>query len=316
MKMLIFDIDAHYLRDALAAEFPDVRIASATTLAEARPHFSDADIVCALALPHYFSDEWLAGAQRLKWIQALTSGADALRTLTTLPPNLLLTNARGVAGPQMAEMAFLHMLSLTRNFRKMLKNQEAGKWERWPQQPLLGSTVTMIGVGAIAEDIARRCKAFDMRVTGVASSLRDVPWFDLIYTRDQMTQAVSEADYVIVLLPYSADTDRIVDAQVLGAMKRSAYFLNLARGGVVDEDALLRALREGTIAGAGLDVFTVEPLPRNHPFWSMDNVIVTAHVGGMSVNYKDQVLPLIRTNLRHFIAEEYDRMINRVALPV
>jgi D-2-hydroxyacid dehydrogenase (NADP+) len=311
-KVLIFDIDAHYMRDVLQAEFPEVLIVSATTLEEARPHFRDADAVCALALPKYFSDEWMAEAKRLKWIQALTSGTDALGALKSLPPGVIITNARGIAGPQMAEMVFLHMLALTRDMRKMLRNQRDEVWERWPQPPLCGTTVTILGVGAIAEDLARRCKAFDMQVLGVASSIRDVPHFDRILLRNEMKQAVAAADYVVCLLPHAADTDRLIDAGVFAAMKTGAYFLNLGRGGVVDEPALLDALRRGTIAGAGLDVFSTEPLPKGHPFWAMDNVIVTAHLGGMTTIYKDQVLPIIRTNLRRFVDQDYAGIINRI----
>lgn len=313
-KVLIFDIDAHYMREVLQPEFPEVVIVSATSIEEARPHFGDADAVCALALPKYFSDEWMSEAKKLKWIQALTSGTDALGTLKSLPRDVVVTNARGIAGPQMAEMAFLHMLALTRDMRKMLRNQRDEVWERWPQPPLCGTTVTILGVGAIAECLAHRCKAFDMQVIGVASSMRTVPYFDRIHLRTEMKQAVAAADYVVSLLPYAPDTDKLIDAGVFAAMKPSACFLNLGRGGVVDEGALLEALQSGTIAGAGLDVFNTEPLPKGHPFWSMDNVIVTAHLGGMTTIYKDQVLPIIRTNLRRFVEGDYAGIINRVAL--
>jgi D-2-hydroxyacid dehydrogenase (NADP+) len=314
IKVLIFDIDAHYMRNVLQPEFPDVLIVSAKTIEEARHHFRNADVVCALALPKYFSDEWMTEAKRLKWIQALTSGTDALTTLKSLSPEVIITNARGIAGPQMAEMVFLHMLALTRDMRKMLRNQRDEVWERWPQPPLCGTTITILGVGAIAEDLARRCKAFDMEVIGVASSVRNVPHFDRILLRKEMKEAVAVADYVVCLLPHAADTDRLIDASVFAAMKSGSYFLNLGRGGVVDEPALLDALQRGAIAGAGLDVFSTEPLPKRHPFWAMDNVIVTAHLGGMTTIYKDQVLPIIRTNLHRFVDQDYAGIINRIFL--
>jgi D-2-hydroxyacid dehydrogenase (NADP+) len=313
-KVLIFDIDAHHMRDVLQPEFPDVLIVSATTIEEARHHFRDADVVCALALPKYFSDEWMVDAKKLKWIQALTSGTDALAALNSLPPEVIITNARGIAGPQMAEMVFLHILALTRDMRKMLRNQRDEIWERWPQPPLCGTTITILGVGAIAEDLARRCKAFDMKVIGVASSIRNVPHFDRIVLRKEMKQAVAVADYVVCLLPHAADTDRLIDTSVFAAMKSGSYFLNLGRGGVVDEPALLDALQRGAIAGAGLDVFSTEPLPKGHAFWAMDNVIVTAHLGGMTTIYKDQVLPIIQTNLRRFVDQDYAGIINRIFL--
>lgn len=313
-KVLIFDIDAHDMRVALQPEFPEVQIIPASTIEEARPHFADADAVCALALPHYFSDEWLVDARKLRWIQALTSGIDTLNGLKTLPPGLVITNARGIAGPQMAEMVFLHMLTLTRDFRRMLRNQHEHRWERWPQPPLFGTTITIIGVGAIAEALAVRCKAFGMRVQGVASTQRDVPNFDRIYTRSAMLEAVTDADHVVSLLPFAPDTDGLIGSAVFKAMKRTAFFFNLGRGGVVDEDALLQALQSGDIAGAGLDVFHTEPLPKGHAFWNLENVIVSAHLGGMATIYKEQVLPIIRANLRCFIEGRNGDMINSISL--
>jgi phosphoglycerate dehydrogenase-like enzyme len=154
-----------------------------------------------------------------------------------------------------------------------------------------------------------------MRVVGVASTQRAVPHFDRIHIRAEMNDAVADADYVVCLLPHAPDTDKLLGAEFFAAMKCDAIFLNLGRGGVVDEEALVDALRERRIGGAGLDVFQTEPLPPAHPFWDMDNVIVTAHLGGMTTIYKDQVLPVIRTNLRHYLDGKPEAMINRIALP-
>jgi len=152
-----------------------------------------------------------------------------------------------------------------------------------------------------------------MTVLGISRTERKVEYFDRIYPRGQMKEAIAPADYFVVLAPHSRENDRMVDASVLVAMKSSAYLINVSRGGVVDEEALVNTLKRGAIAGAGLDVFSDEPLPENHVLWSMDNVIITPRVGGMSNVYVEQCLPLLRANLHAFLAGNTASMANRVA---
>src|SRR5439155_12024740 len=128
------------------------------------------------------------------------------------------------------------------------------------------------------------------------------------YPRADLTRAAAEADFLIILLPYTSENHNLIDAAVIGAMKKTAVLINISRGGVVDETALLRALAEGRIAGTGLDVFATEPLPASSPLWHTPNVIITSHVGGMSDNYVDQVMPVLIDNLRAFVAGEIERM--------
>jgi phosphoglycerate dehydrogenase-like enzyme len=153
-----------------------------------------------------------------------------------------------------------------------------------------------------------------MTVLGVSRTEREVEHFDRIYPRSQTREAVALADYFIVLAPHSRENDRIINAGVIAAMKPDAFLINVSRGGVVDEDALIDALRRGAIAGAGLDVFSSEPLPKDHPLWSLDNVIVTPRVGGMSDVYVEQCLPQLRQNLRAYVEGDRAGMINRVEL--
>jgi len=210
----------------------------------------------------------------------------------------------------MSEMAFLHMLNLTRNYPRMLRNQDKRVWERWPQPLLHKKKVGILGVGIIAEELSRKCKAFNMTVYGISKTKRDVEGIDRFYGRDQLCEVAAAVDYLIVLVPYSPETDKIVNAEVLSAMKSTAYLINIARGGVIDEEALIEALTTKKIAGAGLDIFNQEPLPADHPFWGMDNVMITPKVDGISDIYVEQVLPILKTNLEHFIRGNREKMLN------
>jgi D-2-hydroxyacid dehydrogenase (NADP+) len=149
-----------------------------------------------------------------------------------------------------------------------------------------------------------------MNVVGITSSQREVANFDRIYARAELPLAVKEVDYLVILTPYSADTRNIVDAKILGAMKRSAYLINLARGGVVHEEALIQALQDQEIAGAALDVFNQEPLPEGHPFWSLTNLIVMPHLAGFNDEYAGYALPVIEKNLQRYLAGDFSNMLN------
>ncbi len=151
-----------------------------------------------------------------------------------------------------------------------------------------------------------------MTVVGITATPRDLEAFDKFYPRAELLQAAGEVDFLILTVPHSPETDKIVNAELLSAMKPTAFLINIARGGVVDEAALIEALRSGEIAGAGLDVFFEEPLPAESPLWKMENVVITPHVGGMSDNYIEQVLPIFEENLRHYMNGDRRSMINIV----
>jgi phosphoglycerate dehydrogenase-like enzyme len=160
--------------------------------------------------------------------------------------------------------------------------------------------------------LAPKLKALGMTVTGISSAPRPVAGFDRMVSRDQLSEAVAALDYFVLLTPLTRETRGIVDARVLAAMKPTAYLVNFARGGVADEAALLDVLRRKAIAGAALDVFVEEPLPTEHPFWSLDNVIVTPHQGGFCDVYPDLALPTVTTNMRRFLNGNTANMINVV----
>jgi len=203
----------------------------------------------------------------------------------------------------MSELAFLMMLNLNRDAPRKLRNQHQKRWERWPQRLLLDKTVAIVGVGAIAEDLAVRCNAFGMRVIGVSDGRTEAPGFAKIVKRAALASVAAESDFPVVLTPYDASTHHIIDARIFEAMPPHAYLVNISRGGCVDETALLDALESGDIAGAGLDVFATEPLPADDLLWAAPNLLITPHIGGMADIYKQQALPLVAANLNAYAAD-------------
>ena len=311
-EILIVEHEAALYAARIGAACAGVRVIVASDASAALPLCASAEVVVALA--HEVSQTLVDSMPRLRWIQALTTGTDHLATLR-LPRDVVITSGRGIHGPQMAELAFFYMIALSRNVRGMLDNQTRARWQRWPQRLLLGKTAVLLGVGSISEQVAARCHAFGMRVVGVSASRGSAPGFDEIVRRDHMREALATADFLIVLAPYTQATHHMVDAGVLAALPARAVVINLARGSVIDEPALTEALANGRIAGAGLDVFEIEPLPAASPLWSMENVIVTPHVGGMSDVYAEQILPLVIDNIGRFMAGETGALRNVVERP-
>lgn len=174
--------------------------------------------------------------------------------------------------------------------------------------------IVLVGVGAISEELALRCKAFKMTVLGVSASRHEAAGFDRIYLREDLLTAAAQGDFLVVLVPYEPSTHHLIDRRVLDAMPAHARLLNIARGPVIDEAALIAALRDKRIAGAGLDVFCTEPLPPDSPLWTLPNVIITPRIGGMSDSYAEQVLPLLMANVRAYAARNHNAMRNIVHL--
>ena len=302
--------DADYFAPRLRERFPGLVILTAPDLPEGVAQFGAAEVIVAAG--HGFNDERLAKAPRLRWIHAMTTGFDAIVGSRTLRPDVILTTTRGIHGPQTAEMAFMYMLNLARNFARMHENQKRRVWQRWTLTRLYGKTVVITGLGQIAEALAPRCKAFGMTVLGVTHTPRPVDGYDRLYSYAQLEQAAALADFLVVLTPYSPQADNLVNARVLSAMKPGAFLINLARGGLCDEDALIAALRAKRIAGAGLDVFRTEPLPPESPFWDMENVLISAHCSGSSDDNLALTWPIIETNMQCFLDGRHAEMVNRV----
>jgi D-2-hydroxyacid dehydrogenase (NADP+) len=306
--LLIVDSRGEEYRKALEPEFPELGVRACKTEQEVGDFIEKAEILLTFGL----SDELIRKAVAVRWIQALGTGVDSILALPSLQKSVLLTSTRGIHGPQMSEFAMLLMLALTRRFPDTVRNQDKAVWDRWPAELLWQKKVGILGLGTVGEEIARKCKAFGMSVYAVNRSKKQLDVVGRFFGLEGLLTMAREVDYFIIVVPLTPDTRGMVGAEVLSAMKPTAFLLNLARGAVVDEKALIQALESGTIAGAALDVFNEVPLPQSHPFWKMRNVIVTPHVGGTSVSYVRQVLPIFQENLRRYLGGERQNLINRV----
>jgi D-2-hydroxyacid dehydrogenase (NADP+) len=305
------DADAGQFETRAREDFPGLDLYASNDRSSVFSRLDNADVL----IGHHFQfdEEMLTRARRLRWIQSLTAGTDAILQLAALRSEVTVTSTRGMHGPQMSELVFLQMLALLRNFPRMQRNQAAHRWDRWPQPLLAGKTIVIVGVGAIAEVLAPRCKAFGMTVWGISNSSRRPAGFDEILPRSELQRGAAAADFLVLIVPHSAQTENLIDAAVLASMKPSAYLINVARGGVLDEGALLAALREQRLAGAALDVFRERPLPTDHPLWREEKIIITPHIGGMSDVYLDQAYPIVRENIERFLAGDMAGMKNIVA---
>jgi D-2-hydroxyacid dehydrogenase (NADP+) len=296
--------------EGVRAAFPELVVNAVDDHTKAQPYLARADVLVTFG--PMVVDAVFAAARKLQWVQALGSGTDGIVDQPSLAPGVIVTNTHGFHGPTVAEAALMAMLAQARDLPRILRNQAQVRWERWPARTLDGSTVGILGVGAIAADLAPRCKALGMQVVGITSTPRSAPSFDRMEPVGRLQEVVRDVDWLVVLTPYRPETRHLVGEQVFAAMKPSAFLVNLARGGVVDEAALLDALHAKRLAGAALDVFQTEPLPEDSRLWAEPRVIVTPHLGGFFDRYPDFALPILERNLRAFLDGKREEMINVV----
>jgi len=299
-------------RVRLAQRFPELAIEVTDHHSKAPPLIRDADAL--LTFGPMLKDEVFRAAERLRWVQALGTGVDGIVDQPSLRPEVVVTNIRGIHGGPVSEAAVMMMLALCRGFAESVRNKDRQVWVRWPPSLLEGKTVGIFGVGLIAQALAPKCKALGMTVIGFTSARRELPGFDAMHDRGELIARGGSLDHLVLLAPYSEETRRLIDARVFSAMKPTSYLVNLARGGIVDEAALLAALDRVEIAGAALDVFQEEPLPADHPLWTHKNVLVTPHLGGFCDVYPERALPTIEDNMACFLRGDFDGMINVVRL--
>jgi phosphoglycerate dehydrogenase-like enzyme len=301
-------------RARLSQAFPEITIDVAATADKAAAALPQADMLLTFGQMMKNLKLELAGAGKLKWVQALGTGLDGITDQPALKPDVTVTSLHGVHGAPVSEAALASMLALARDIPGFVRAQDEHQWKRWPAKLLYEKTVGILGIGVIAEALAPKCKAMGMTVIGMTSSPRKVAGFDRVHPTSEMLKVLPECDHFVLLTPYSPATHQMIDAKVFAAMKPGAYFVNLARGGVVDEDALIDALRSGRIGGAALDVFNTEPLPSDNPLWTFKNVIISTHQGGFCDTYPDLAMPILEHNVRCFLKNDLKSMMN-VARP-
>jgi D-2-hydroxyacid dehydrogenase (NADP+) len=310
-NVLIVDVHAEMYRDRLQAEFPALQFAIFHNAAEVSGDLSGIDAMIMFGLE--IRDAMLSGAPHLKWIQSLATGVDHFLRCPSLKPEVLITSGRGIHGAPMREQVLYMMLAVSRDAKRQVEDHQHRIWQRRLWSTLHGKTAVIVGTGIVGAAIGEMLKALGMRVVGVSRSPRQAAGFDDIMPADRLADAAAKADYLINVLPASADNIGLFGSDVFGAMKASAYYISAGRGQTVDEAVLIAALKEHRIAGAALDVFQAEPLPPESPFWNLPNAFITPHVGGYIVEYEDFIMPLIVDNMRLFLAGRQSEMQNIVA---
>ena len=293
--VLVYHADRRYA-ELVRVPKRGVSVRIAATPSEAAGAIADVEILYAWKFPPHL----YAKAGRLKWLQVMGAGVD-WALVPELPRSVQVTRAPGVFGPWMAEYVLGWCSWVT---QRMKVYRDAQRQRRWDDHVLPdrlgGKTMTIVGLGDIGRDIARMARGLGMRVLGVSRRGRPVREAARVYPVAAMARALREADFVVLLLPLTAETRGIIGSDALAVMKSTAWLINIARGAVVNEPALLEALEQKRIAGAVLDVFDREPLPPSHPLWRMDNVVVTPHISGPST--PDAIAPVFNDNLARYLA--------------
>jgi D-3-phosphoglycerate dehydrogenase len=277
---------------------------------EAESAVPDAEVLYGL-----FKSEIVGAAPGLKWIQSTGAGVDSSLLAALADRDILLTNASGIHGIQVAEHAWALTSALFRGLNVFFRNQLEHKWQRAPLVDLHGATVGIVGLGGIGRRYAERARGFQMRILAADIQVGEKPdCVDALWGIDRLDGLLEEADVVFIACPHTPETDKLIDARALSLMKRTAFLVNTARGSIVDQAALIQALEDGEIAGAGLDVFEQEPLPKDSPLWDMENVIITTHAGGSSSYRQRRLADFFCENLERYVAgkpllNEVDRSI-------
>jgi phosphoglycerate dehydrogenase-like enzyme len=278
---------------------------------------------------YHVPDDILVLAPDLKWVQLHSAGADHLLNSPLMTSEVVLTTSSGIHATPIAEYVFASLLAHRWRVPHWTRCQRegewpSGRWDLYARPELRGSTLGILGYGSIGREVGRLADAFGMQVLALRRSagradqgyvpadtgdpVGIVP--ERFYGPDALHEMLGECDYVVIALPLTPDTEHLVGEAELRAMKPDAYLVNIARGGIVDEAALVQALREGWIAGAGLDVFEEEPLPAGSPLWDLENALISPHVAGFTPRYDERAATLFAENLARYLAGE--RLLNLV----
>ncbi len=291
--------------ERLQARFPGVRVVSVEDPIDLAVVLPDAEVFAGF----YFPRAHFAAAQRLRWIHSASAGIEANLFPELVASEVMLTNSAGLHAVAIPEHVLAQMLVLARNFHEALRLQARAEWNRFSVISfgaticeLHGANLAILGAGAIGSNLAQRAAALGMHVRVMRRDpTRPVSGAEAVVPSTALRELLAWADWVICALPLTAETRNIIDAAALQVMKSSAFLINVGRGEHVDEAALIQALRSGAIAGAALDAFNQEPLPPDHPFWSLPNLVLTPHISGYTPHYFRKMLALFEDNLERFV---------------
>jgi phosphoglycerate dehydrogenase-like enzyme len=243
-------------------------------------------------------------SHRLRWIHSRSAGLERALFPELVESEVILTNGSGVFSPSLGEFAMAAILYFAKDFRRMIRNQMAGVWEQFDITMVSGRTVGIVGYGSIGGAIATRARALEMKVLAlrrrVPQQAHEDPLIDQVYGRDGLAEMLALCDYVVASLPLTEQTRGLIAEAEFAVMKKEAVLINVGRGPTVDERALIKALSENRIGGAALDVFDQEPLPQGHPFYSMENVLLSPHCADHTSDWLDNASRFFLAQLKRF----------------
>lgn len=297
--------------ECLRQRLPDLEVQLARTPEQEENYVQDADVVTGMEL----SADLLDHAQSLRWFACSFAGTDHLPMEELERRGVAVTNASGVHGPNIGEHVVGSILVFSRRFHKAFRLNQSHQWRHFQGYELQGSTVTVVGLGAIGTAICERLESFNVRRVGIRHSpekggpVEEVHGYDTPGFHD----ALGRSDYVVLACPLTELTDQLINRETLITMPTDAVLVNVARGGVIDTEALVKGLQKGELRGAALDVTDPEPLPGDHPLWTMDNVMITPHNAGNTPNYFDRLADIIKRNVESIRETgSYDNLENQV----
>lgn len=303
--------ERHYA--TIRQTLPGVEIIRAYDEEELISKTDDADVL--LTWGQYKPVKFCTKAKSLKWIHAISAGVEGVTTPEISALEAKISSTKGIHGIPMAEHTMAFILSFLRLFPLYGRQQQTRVWLKHKEcEETTGKTVGIIGLGSIGKEVAKKAKLFGMRVVATKRIPVECEWVDQLYSENELEKLLAESDFVVVIVPLTPETVKLIGEKELRMMKQSAYLINIGRGPIVDEQALVKILEEGVIAGAGLDVVEVEPLPSESPLWNMSNVIITPHTSADSPLYMDRAIKVFCENLRRLIAGEellYEVMKNK-----
>jgi len=297
--LLWTDSSAAYLEAIKAAGLAD-RVAVDTLPRKEKPSADQMARTEAL-MAYVVPPGVLPAMPKLRWAQAMTAGVEGWITLPDLPANLVLTCARGTHRESMPENIIGALFYVAKPYAAAVENQKRGKWVQSVAQPLTGKTLGILGLGAISQEVARLAVALGLRVIGTKRRPEPMANVAEVFPPDRTPEVLAQADFLLLLLPATAETDNFINAERLAMMKPGAWLLNFGRGHLIKDDDLVAAVKAKKIAGAMLDVFRQEPLPAEHPFWTTEGIIVLPHIGGPHPQRDRIVARLFVENLGRFL---------------
>ena len=291
----------------LGALGPDVKLLVSNEAAKVREYAPQADVIVNGTSNPPLLSAAVPPAKRARWIHSLWTGVDNVLCPEILESPLPLTNGRGVFRRPLAEWSIGAMLYFAYNMRRMIRQQQAGVWEPFTTEEIKGKTLGIVGYGGIGSTAAELARPFGMRIVALrrrTELFRQDPLVDQSFAPAQINELMAESDYVLLATPLTEETRGMIGAPQIAAMKSSSVLINVGRGAVVDEPALIQALQNLKIRGAALDVFAVEPLPAAHPFYKMENVLLSPHTADHVQDFIHLAVESFLENLRRFQANE------------